>query len=56
MTAAPHPGFLVQGHILSTGGDALRHPPCSRSFLPEFSHMSSSSCLFIEHSVFQRLV
>jgi hypothetical protein len=39
MTAAPHPGFLVQGHILSTGGDALRHPPCSRSFLPEFSHV-----------------
>ncbi len=26
MTAAPHPRFPVQGHILSTGGDALMQP------------------------------
>ncbi len=26
LTAAPHPRFPVQGHILSAGGDALREP------------------------------
>jgi hypothetical protein len=31
MTAAPHPRFPVQGHILSTGGDAVSIRPQKRS-------------------------
>jgi hypothetical protein len=60
MTTAPHPRFSVQGHILSTGGNALRLwmsslliiNPKGFAFLATFCHSRApSKFMFTKHSL-----